>query len=142
MSFVATHPEKLDSTKSKQWQKIANLKDKHMHAISNLEYLGVAVYKRDSGSTGLNFGGKKKRQTRKLRTNEDGEEQWELSRYQPVLSEASSPHPPTFSLTDAWHTSSLVAIRQPRLSWGITAANPITNAMDDPSLPPDAGTRP
>ena len=85
MTYVATNPEKLDSVKFKQWQKLANLKPSHMHAINNLEYMGVAVYKRESMSVGLSFGTKKKRQTRKARG--DNEEEWELSRFQPVLSE-------------------------------------------------------
>uniref|UniRef100_A0A061S1I1 Syntaxin-binding protein 1 n=2 Tax=Tetraselmis sp. GSL018 TaxID=582737 RepID=A0A061S1I1_9CHLO len=86
MCYVATHPEKLDAAKAKQWQKLANLKPEYMHTIRNLEYLGVAVSKREAKSA-LSFGSKKKRQTRKVRAPDNSQEQWELSRFQPLLSE-------------------------------------------------------
>mmetsp|Transcript_8642 Transcript_8642/g.24836 ORF Transcript_8642/g.24836 Transcript_8642/m.24836 type:complete len:628 (-) Transcript_8642:138-2021(-) len=87
MSYVTTHPEKLDSEKIRSWQKLTDLQEEHMHMISNLEYLGQAVFKRGPKSGALSFGMKKKRQTRKLRNAGDNQEQWDLSRFQPVISE-------------------------------------------------------
>jgi len=86
MCYVATHPEKLEPSKFKQWQKLANLKAEHMHTLSNMEYIGVAVSKRNKSSA-LSFGTKKKRQIRKARVKEGNTEEWELSRFQPVLTE-------------------------------------------------------
>jgi syntaxin-binding protein 1 len=87
MCYVATHPEKLDSSKFKQWQKLANLKAEHMHTLSNMEYLGVSVSKRNKSSA-LSFGNKNKRKIRKARAGqEDKQEEWELSRFQPLLAE-------------------------------------------------------
>jgi hypothetical protein len=66
MSYVATHPEKLDSTKQVQWQKLAKLTNEDMATVINLECLGVPVRKRGK-SSGLNFGRKRKRAVRKVR---------------------------------------------------------------------------
>lgn len=43
--YLATHPEKLDSSKRAQWQKLARLDAKDMAAVCNLAYLNVAVMK-------------------------------------------------------------------------------------------------
>lgn len=65
MSYVATHPEKLDATKQTQWQKLAKLSNEDMATVINLECLGVPVRKRGKPS-GLNFGRKRKRAVRKV----------------------------------------------------------------------------
>jgi hypothetical protein len=65
MSYVATHPEKLDATKQAQWQKLAKLSNEDMSTVINLESLGVPVRKRGKTS-GLNFGRKRKRAVRKV----------------------------------------------------------------------------
>ena len=43
MTYVATHPEKLDNNRRMQWMKLAKLSAEDMNMINNLEYLGVAV---------------------------------------------------------------------------------------------------
>jgi hypothetical protein len=45
MSYIATHPEKLDPVKRAQWQKLARLDDQDMAAVCNLAFLNVAVMK-------------------------------------------------------------------------------------------------
>eukprot|EP00245_Coleochaete_scutata_P005277 TRINITY_DN18717_c0_g1_i1.p1 TRINITY_DN18717_c0_g1~~TRINITY_DN18717_c0_g1_i1.p1 ORF type:complete len:662 (+),score=131.15 TRINITY_DN18717_c0_g1_i1:190-2175(+) len=83
--YAATHPEKLDATKRMQWQKLARLSGEDMNAINNLEFLGVAVSKRQS-NTGftLKFGLRKPK--RALRKDKMGdEEQWSLSRFSPLI---------------------------------------------------------
>ena len=65
MCYAATHPEKLDTQKQIQWQKLARLRPEDMNTIINLEYLGVPVRKRGK-SSGLVFGRKRKRAVRKV----------------------------------------------------------------------------
>lgn len=85
MCYVATHPEKLDNARRMQWMKLTKLGVEDMNVINNLEYLGVSVSKKGSTSK-LNFGAKKrKRPVRKEHDAEEGEEQWQLSRFQPIL---------------------------------------------------------
>eukprot|EP00884_Botryococcus_braunii_P006265 jgi/Botrbrau1/1563/Bobra.0107s0050.1 len=86
MSYVATHPEKLDPTKQTQWQKLAKLSNEDMSTVINLECLGVPVRKRGK-SSGLNFGRKRKRAVRKDREPGEGEQEYELSRFVPLLQE-------------------------------------------------------
>ena len=82
MCYVATHPEKLDNHKRLQWMKLAKLTAHDMNAVNNLEYLGVAVSKRQKSA--MSFGKKsKKRAIRKERNIGEDEEQWQLSRFQP-----------------------------------------------------------
>lgn len=45
-TYIATHPEKLDTQKQLQWQKVASLSPQQMWAVCNLAYLGVAVSKK------------------------------------------------------------------------------------------------
>jgi hypothetical protein len=45
MSYLATHPEKLDPTKKQQWAKLARLDAQDMDTVCNLAYLNVAVMK-------------------------------------------------------------------------------------------------
>jgi len=45
MAYLATHPEKLDSTKKLQWQKLARLESQDMATVCNLAFLDVAVMK-------------------------------------------------------------------------------------------------
>jgi hypothetical protein len=66
MCYVATHPEKMDATKSVQWQKLARLSLNEMNTITSLELLGVPVRKKAKPS-GLYFGVKRKRMVRKVR---------------------------------------------------------------------------
>ena len=82
----ATHPEKLDNNRRLQWMKLAKLEAEEMHAIDNLEFLGVSVSKKGSRSS-LTFGAKKKRRSIRKEHNAalEGEEQWQLSRFQPML---------------------------------------------------------
>lgn len=68
MSYVITHPEKMDDARQQQWQKLAHLTDMDMNTINNLELLGVPVRKRGNTKTGLGltFGRKRKRAVRKV----------------------------------------------------------------------------
>ena len=85
MTYVATHPEKLDNNRRMQWMKLAKLSAEDMNMINNLEYLGVAVSKRGAKSA-LSFATKrKKRSIRKEHSALEGEEQWQLSRFQPIV---------------------------------------------------------
>jgi hypothetical protein len=45
MSYLATHPEKLDPVKKQQWAKLARLDAQDMDTVCNLAYLNVAVMK-------------------------------------------------------------------------------------------------
>ena len=65
--------------------KLAKLSAEDMNMINNLEYLGVAVSKRGAKSA-LSFASKrKKRSIRKEHGALEGEEQWQLSRFQPIV---------------------------------------------------------
>lgn len=89
MSYVITHPEKMDDARQQQWQKLAHLTDMDMNTINNLELLGVPVRKRGNTKTGLGltFGRKRKRAVRKDREGAEGDAQWELSRFAPLMQE-------------------------------------------------------
>ena len=67
MSYVITHPEKMDDARQQQWQRLAHLTDMDMNTINNLELLGVPVKKRGNTKSGigLTFGRKRKRAVRK-----------------------------------------------------------------------------
>lgn len=85
MTYVTTHPEKLDNSRRMQWMKLAKLTAEDMNMINNLEYLGVAVSKRGAKSA-LSFASKKKKRSiRKEHGAVEGEEQWQLSRFQPIV---------------------------------------------------------
>ncbi len=68
MSYVITHPEKMDDARQQQWQRLAHLTDMDMNSINNLELLGVPVRKRGNTKSGigLTFGRKRKRAVRKV----------------------------------------------------------------------------
>ena len=68
MSYVITHPEKMDDARQQQWQRLAHLTDMDMNTINNLELLGVPVKKRGGAKSGigLTFGRKRKRAVRKV----------------------------------------------------------------------------
>ena len=68
MSYVITHPEKMDDARQQQWQRLAHLTDMDMNTINNLELLGVPVKKRGNAKSGLGltFGRKRKRAVRKV----------------------------------------------------------------------------
>ena len=68
MSYVITHPEKMDDAKQQQWQRLAHLTDMDMNTINNLELLGVPVKKKGNAKSGigLTFGRKRKRAVRKV----------------------------------------------------------------------------
>ena len=66
MCYVATHPEKLDESRADQWRKVTRLTPAQFAAVTNLEFLGVPVFKRNRAG-GLFFGRKRKRNVRKVR---------------------------------------------------------------------------
>eukprot|EP00878_Enallax_costatus_P018017 GHUV01018943.1.p1 GENE.GHUV01018943.1~~GHUV01018943.1.p1 ORF type:complete len:543 (+),score=157.47 GHUV01018943.1:1151-2779(+) len=87
MAYIATHPEKLDPVKRQQWQKVARLDSQDMSTVCNLAFLNVAVMKQPGSqaksSMGFTFKPKKKKAT--YRKREGREEQYALSRFDPVL---------------------------------------------------------
>ena len=88
MCYCATHQEKLDRTREGQWRKVARLNDADMTAITNLEYLGIPVCKRQrSGLAGLSFGRRRRRAVRKEREQGEDEQQFSLARFVPLLAE-------------------------------------------------------
>lgn len=88
MCYAATHQEKLDPSRQAQWQKVARLSGAEMAVITNLEYLGVPVCKRQRGGlAGISFGRRRRRAVRKDREADEDEQQFALSRFVPVLSE-------------------------------------------------------
>jgi len=72
MCYVATHPEKLDEQRAEQWRKVTRLTPQQFAAVSNLEYLGVPVFKRASSGSGLFFNRKRKRNIRRVRSRHCG----------------------------------------------------------------------
>lgn len=89
MCYSATHQEKLDPTRANQWQKVARLSHTSMSAITNLEYLGVPVCKRQKGALAgaLSFGRRRRRAVRKDREADEDEGQYALTRFVPLLAE-------------------------------------------------------
>lgn len=91
MSYLATHPEKLDPVKKQQWAKLARLDAQDMDTVCNLAYLNVAVMKQpgSQASKGLSFslrGPRKKKATYRKREGRGGaDEQYTLARFDPVL---------------------------------------------------------
>lgn len=66
MCYSATHLEKMDPVREQQWQKVAGLRPADLAVVTNLEYLGVPVYKRSKGMVSLGFGRKRHRAIRKV----------------------------------------------------------------------------
>lgn len=86
MCYSATHLEKLDITRQQQWQKVARLGQDDMAMVTNLEYLGVPVRKRNKGGV-ITFGRKRRRAVRKDREADEDDQQFALSRFVPMLQE-------------------------------------------------------
>lgn len=86
VTYLATHPEKMDAAKRAQWQKVARMDPRDMAAVCNLAYLNVAVMKQQTQSKGLMFGLRKAKKTagRKKREGRD-EGELLLSRFDPLL---------------------------------------------------------
>lgn len=89
LCYSATHQEKLDPSRQAQWQKVARLTPADMRIVSNLEYLGIPVYKRQRGGgiAGITFGRRRRRAVRKDRDMDEDEQQFALSRFVPLLTE-------------------------------------------------------
>ncbi|GBG62647.1 hypothetical protein CBR_g31666 [Chara braunii] len=83
MIYAASHPEKLDPKKERQWMKILEISGEDWNAVNNLEHLGVSVFKKSS-SAFLKFGMKKSRRPMRKDRQED-EGQWDLSKFSPLL---------------------------------------------------------
>lgn len=86
MCYSATHLEKLDPTREAQWQKVARLAPEDMAMVTNLEYLGVPVRKRNKGG-GISFGRKRRRAVRKDREPDEDDAEFALTRFVPMLQE-------------------------------------------------------
>ncbi|PSC68723.1 SM Sec1-family [Micractinium conductrix] len=86
MCYSATHLEKLDGTREAQWQKVARLTPDDMSMVTNLEYLGVPVRKRNKGG-GITFGRKRRRAVRKDREPDEDDSAFALTRFVPMLQE-------------------------------------------------------
>ncbi|KAL6778992.1 SEC1 [Auxenochlorella protothecoides x Auxenochlorella symbiontica] len=87
MCYSATHLEKMDPVREQQWQKVAGLRPADLAVVTNLEYLGVPVYKRSKGMVSLGFGRKRHRAIRKDREGSEDDQQYALSRFVPLLHE-------------------------------------------------------
>ncbi|KAK9826197.1 hypothetical protein WJX81_006806 [Elliptochloris bilobata] len=87
MCYAATHPDKLDSAKLAQWQKLAKLGDADITTLTNLECLGVPVLKRSKPGRLAGLVRKRNRAVRKDRGADEDEEQWALSRFVPMVQE-------------------------------------------------------
>ena len=107
LCYFSTHPGKLDTVqKQLQWQKLARLSAEDMNAINNMQYIGVQLRSEKQGagsSKNLSFGGKglksryrsqshdrlARRERKELsggkRSGEEEEEEWGLSRFQPLV---------------------------------------------------------
>lgn len=87
MCYLATHPDKLDSERRLQWQKLAQLNASEMDTMLNLEYLGISVTKKDGPSL-LNFVRKNKSKgIRKGKVGDQYAQQYALEKFQPELSD-------------------------------------------------------
>ena len=92
MCYMATHPEKLDTDRRLQWQKLAQLNAGEMDTMLNLEYLGISVTKKDSPSL-LSFIRKNKsKNTRKTKMGEQYSQQYALEKFQPELYDILEKH--------------------------------------------------
>eukprot|EP01025_Chloroclados_australasicus_P049520 TRINITY_DN5645_c0_g2_i1.p1 TRINITY_DN5645_c0_g2~~TRINITY_DN5645_c0_g2_i1.p1 ORF type:complete len:625 (-),score=73.06 TRINITY_DN5645_c0_g2_i1:261-2135(-) len=88
MVYYATNLGRFDNKNKGNWMVMTSLKDQHMRAIENMQYLGVPVFKSQKstggmlGSLGLNArGGPKKARSMRRRQDE------EFSTLQPCLAE-------------------------------------------------------
>eukprot|EP00210_Caulerpa_lentillifera_P003581 g3416.t1 len=87
MCYLATHPDKLDSERRLQWQKLAQLNTSEMETMLNLEYLGISVTKKD-GTSLLSFVRKNKSKgIRKGKVGDQYAQQYALEKFQPELSD-------------------------------------------------------
>lgn len=85
MCYLATHPDKLDTERRLQWQKLARLDASQMDTMLNLEYLGISVTKKDGPSL-LNFVRKNKsKNIRKSKVGDEYSQQYALEKFQPEL---------------------------------------------------------
>eukprot|EP00890_Picochlorum_soloecismus_P006131 jgi/Picsp_1/6519/NSC_03863-R1_sm sec1-family protein len=89
LCYATTHLEKLDTVRLNQWKKLARLDDIGMKAITNLEYLGIPVCKRQrSHLSGISFGRRKRKMIRKDRNIACiNNQSFTLSRFLPLLAE-------------------------------------------------------
>lgn len=87
MCYLATHPDKLDTERRLQWQRLARLNAPDMDTMLNLEYLGISVTKKDGASL-LSF--VRKNKSKGIRKNKVGDQyaqQYALEKFQPELYE-------------------------------------------------------
>lgn len=87
MCYVATKPEKLDETRAAQWQKVTQLNMSQFLAVSNLEYLGVPVFKRQSKGAHNLLKQKRKGHIRQVRPGIEGDSLSDTTRFRPLLEE-------------------------------------------------------
>mmetsp|Transcript_17026 Transcript_17026/g.50813 ORF Transcript_17026/g.50813 Transcript_17026/m.50813 type:complete len:663 (-) Transcript_17026:822-2810(-) len=86
MCYVATKPEKLDEVRAAQWQKVTQLTLHQFLAITNMEYLGVPVFKRHSKGVSKFFARKRKGNVRELRGGPAEDDSLsDTSRFHPLL---------------------------------------------------------
>ncbi|KAG9445398.1 hypothetical protein H6P81_016738 [Aristolochia fimbriata] len=86
MIYAAVYPEKFEGDKGVKLMQLARLSPEDMNCVNNLRYLSGTDSKKASGSSfSLKFDvNKKKHAARKER---EEEEQWQLSRFYPVMEE-------------------------------------------------------
>lgn len=87
MCYLATHPDKLDTERRLQWQRLARLNPNDMDTMLNLEYLGISVTKKEGASL---LGFIRKNKAKGIRKNKVGDaysQQYALEKFQPELYE-------------------------------------------------------
>lgn len=86
MLYASVYPEKFEGDKADKLMQLAKLSPDDVKAVKNMRLLeGSDTRKASSGSFSLKFDSKKKHAARKERTGE--EEQWQLSRFYPMIEE-------------------------------------------------------
>jgi len=90
MCYCATHPEKLDTVKLTQWQKLAGLRKEDMTAVCSLALLGVSVFKQPDISEKSGFFNKKKEKPEATRRKKPEDGGYALFRFDPLLKDIVS----------------------------------------------------
>lgn len=85
MCYVSTKPEKLDEMRAAQWQKVTQLTMAQFLAVSNLVFLGVPVFKRQTKGVGNFFNKKRKAHVRQVRAGAEDDSLSDTTRFHPLL---------------------------------------------------------
>lgn len=87
MCYVSTHQERLDNARRQLWSKAMQVSSEEMGCLQNLECLGVAVSKRETGER-MKFSLRKpKKGVRREKIGAESASSWQLFRFVPMLSD-------------------------------------------------------